>query len=248
MNNHLLIISNLIGIKYTNFSGMIISVNFVVFPFIYLCILMLNSISDKKDANTSLISAVFIQIFILLIYLFVTKLGSQNIIPDFANYVNMVFKIDLVYIIINLIAILISSYILQYIYEYFRIIGYKLLGTVISLLSSIILYGIISIPIINYGFGMGIVLKIMVSHLIMACLMTFLNTIIFYLLKDREYPYEEDKIFIKEIKVDVKKNKKDKAIEEVIKIGDKKNSKNRKKKVNKNTKNGKETTKKRVKK
>lgn len=244
----LLIVSNLIGIKYTNFSSMILSVNFLVFPFVYLCILIINNISSQRDANMSLISAIFSQIFILFIYLLTTKLGSQNVIPDLANYVNMVFKVNIIYIIINLMAIIISSYVLQYIYEYFRIVGYKLLGTVISLLSAIILYGLITIPVINYQFGMGIILKIMVSHVIMAVFMTFLNTLLFYLLKDREYPYEENKIFIKEIKVEVKKNKKDKPIEEVIKLGEKKNVKNRKKKISNNSKKNNENLKKHVKK
>lgn len=217
----LVIISNLIGIKYTNFGSLILSVNFVTFPFIFLCFLLIMHFSNKKEAFSSLLSAVFIQIFILLSYVLVTNLGSQNVIPDFANYVNGVFKVDEVYILINLVSLMGTTYVFQYIYEYFRIIGYKLLGVSVSLLTSITLYGLITIPIINYDFGLTIILDIIMSHLLMSCFMTVLLTILFYLLKDKEYPYDENKIFINEIEVPITKEKIDKPIDEVIKIAEK---------------------------
>lgn len=239
----LIVISNLVGVKFTNFNGLILSVNFVVFPFVYLCFLLINNYTNKKEAILSVLSGVFIQIFILLTYLLVTKLGSQNLIPDFASYINVVFRIDEVYIITNLISLMISCFVLHYIYEYFRIIGYKLLGCVLSLLTSTILYGLISIPVINYGFGIEIILDIIMGHIIMSVIMTVLITILFYLLKDKEYPYNENKLFIKDINLETPKNKKDKAIDEVIKISENKKKKDTIKK-NKTKKNDSKVTKK----
>lgn len=247
----LVIISNLIGIKFTNFSELIISSNFITFPFIYLCFLLLCNIANRKEAISSVLSAVFIQIFILLSYVLVTNLGSQNLIPDFANYVNVLFKVDTMYIITNLIALMLSCFVLQYIYEYFRIIGFKLFGTSISVLSAIIVYGLVSVPIINYGFGIDIILDIIMAHLLMSVIMTIIVTILFYLLKDKEYPYNENKIFIKDVNYEVPKNKKDKPIDEVINYVDKTVNKDKKtkkkkttskKKSNSNTKTTKKTS------
>lgn len=224
----LVIISNLVGIKFTNFSNLVISVNFVVFPFIYLFFLLISNIGKSRDAISTVLSAVFIQIFVLLIYIVVTNLGAQSLIPDFANYVNIVFHVDEIYIIINLIALMVSCFILQYIYEYFRVIRYRLLGTVISILSAIIVYGLITIPINNYGFGFDIIVDIMMGHLMMSVVMTILVTILFYLLKRAEYPYEGNNVFIKEINVDIPTYKSDKPIDEVIKYVEKKASKKEK--------------------
>lgn len=224
----LVIISNLVGIKFTNFSNLVISVNFVVFPFIYLFFLLISNIGKSRDAISTVLSAVFIQIFVLLIYIVVTNLGAQSLIPDFANYVNIVFHVDEIYIIINLIALMVSCFILQYIYEYFRVIRYGLLGTVISILSAIIVYGLITIPINNYGFGFDIIVDIMMGHLMMSVVMTILVTILFYLLKRAEYPYEGNNVFIKEINIDIPTYKSDKPIDEVIKYVEKKASKKEK--------------------
>lgn len=218
----LIVVSNLVGVKFTNFNGLILSVNFLLFPFIYLCFLLINNYCNKKEAFASLLSGVLIQVFILLVYVLIAKLGSQNLIPDLANYVNVVFKPSLVYIIANLISLLASCYVLHYVYEYFRIIGYKLLGTVISILIAIILYGLISIPAINFGFGIDIIIDIIMGHLMMSVIMTIVVAILYYILKDKEYPYYENNVFIKEVKLETLKNRKDKPIEEVIKIGEEK--------------------------
>lgn len=224
----LFVISNLIGIKYTNFGNLILSVNFVVLPFVFLCILLINNLCNKKEAQTAVASAAFIQVFILLSYVLVTNLGSQNLIPDFANSVNVVFTVDEVYIIINLIAIMLVNYVLQYIYDYFMVIGYNLFGTFISVLSAIILYGFVTIPIINYSFGIDIILKIIMCHLLMSVIMSLLVTALYYLLKEDKYSYEEDKVFIKPVVVE--NEKKDKTIDEVIKITHKEPKKQARKK------------------
>ena len=130
----LFIISNLIGLKYTNFGSMILSVNFITIPFIFLMILLLDNICNKKEANNAVLSALTIQIIMFFIYLLVVKLGMQSLIPDYANSINEVFNIDATNILSSSIALLISSYVLQYIYEYFKMIKYQFIGVVLSTL------------------------------------------------------------------------------------------------------------------
>lgn len=230
----LVVVSNLIGIKFTNFNDLIISVNFITLPFIYLCFLLIYNFSNKKEAYCSLFNGIIIQLVFLFIYFLVVNFNNQSIIPDATRYIDVVFKIDFIYILINLISLAVSTFVLYYIYEYFRIIGYKLLGTVISVLSAIILYGLITIPIINYNFGTYIVLDMLMGHLLMATFMTIIVTIMFYILKDKDYPYEVNKIFINDINIEIPKERKDKSIDEVIKITNKKSINNKSSKKKKN--------------
>lgn len=225
----LIIISNLIGYKYTNFGGLILSVNFVTLPFVYLCFLLLSNISDKKDAWSSILVSILIQILVVLAYFFAINLESQNIIFDLSRYVNVLFKINFLSLIVNIGTLTLSIYVLDYIYEYFRVIRYRLLGTVISVLSALILYGLICIPILNYKFGFTIILDMIMGHLIMSVIMTIMVSVVFYLLKEKEYPYEVNKIFINDLNISIPKDKIDKPIEEVIKLSDKKNEEDKKK-------------------
>ena len=235
----LFIISNLIGLKYTNFGSMILSVNFITIPFIFLMILLLDNICNKKEANNAVLSALTIQIIMFFIYLLVVKLGMQSLIPDYANSINEVFNIDATNILSSSIALLISSYVLQYIYEYFKMIKYQFIGVVLSTLSALILYGGITIPIINYGFGLEIIINIILCYLFVTIVMTSLIVLLFYLLKDKEYPSSENKIFIQSVNISIPQNMQDKPIDEVIQIIDKdkkKNKKNSKKKPSKKVK------------
>lgn len=228
----LIVISNLIGLKYINFNGLIVSSSLITLSFTYLCLLLINNYTNKKEMWLSLFSSVFIQIIMIILYSFITNFNSQNIIPDLGSFINIVFKTNIFYVLINIVSLLISSFVLHYIYEYFRIIGYKLLGTVLSILSALILYGLISIPIINYEYGMLIILDMIMGHLLISSFMTIILTILFYLLKEKEYPYNDNKLFIKDINLYVPKNKTDKSIDEVLKITNKLNEKNVKKKKN----------------
>ena len=197
----LVIISNLVSIKYTQGYNLILPVNFAIFPFIFLCYLLVLNLSNKKEALSSLLSSVFIQIFILISFVIVTKLNSQNIVPDFASSVNEVFRVSEISIITNLIALIISTFILQYIYDYFSKFKYRLIGVVIAFFSSIVLYGLITIPIINYDFGIDIIYDMLISHLIISFVMTLFVTIFFYLLKEKYNCYNGNKIFIKDMEV-----------------------------------------------
>lgn len=235
----LFIVSNLIGQKYTNFMGLTLSVSFLLYPFVYLCILLILNTFGRKEALESIVVTVFIQIFILLGYVMAVNLGSQAIIPDMALEVNTLFRVDEIQIMSSIIGFLISGYILIYIYEYMQIIGYKLLGVVCSVLSSIILYGLITITINMYAYGgLNMILEMILCHIIMAVIITIVITIIFYILKDRDNFYKKSNVFIKDVNLDMdKKNKiSDKTIEEVMDMRKKKDDKKtnkRQKKVNK---------------
>lgn len=213
----LLIITNLIGYKYTNFGSLIVSVNFITYPLMFLCILLLINFGSVREANRSILSASIIQLFMLLFYVFATKLGSQNVIHDLHNQVNIVFDVELSYYFASLVGFMISGYVLQYIYDYFRIIGYKLLGVVLSLLSSIMLYGIIFFSVANYKNGVNVVMDIILCNMLVSVIMTVLCIILYYILKDKEYPYEENNIYIKPLNIVTNK---DKTIDEVVKIAD----------------------------
>ena len=113
----LLVISNLIGLKLTNFFDLTISVDFLTFPFTFLCTLLIYNMGGKKKAYESILVASLIQIFIIISYTLAIKLGNQAIMPDLSEYVNTLFKVDEAKILSSLLAFLISHYVLIYIYE-----------------------------------------------------------------------------------------------------------------------------------
>ena len=100
----LLVISNLIGLKLTNFFDLTISVDFLTFPFTFLCTLLIYNIGGKKKAYESILVASLIQIFIIISYTLAIKLGNQAIMPDLSEYVNTLFKVDEAKILSSLLA------------------------------------------------------------------------------------------------------------------------------------------------
>ena len=48
-----------------------------------------------------------IQIFILLTYIVIVNIEFQNIIPDLSRYVNILFQVDLLNILVSLIALVV---------------------------------------------------------------------------------------------------------------------------------------------
>lgn len=233
----LFVLSNIIGMKYTNFMGLTLSVNFIFYPFIYLCILLLINMFGKKEAYSSIIIAIFIQLFLVIAYSLIVNLGSQSMIPDMALEVNNLFKVNLSNILSSLIGLAVSSYILIYLYEYIRIIGYHLMGVIISTLTSLIIYGLINITVNTYSLGYDITLNMILCHVIMSVIITIIIAIMFYMMKDKENYYENSAVFIKELNIDIKdKNyKNDKPIEEVIELNNLKNQEKKKKKKKKRT-------------
>ena len=75
----LLVISNLICYKLTNFFDLTISMSFITYPFTFLCTLLIYNMGGKKSAYGAVIVAVLIQAFIIVSY-------SLPITIDFNNF------------------------------------------------------------------------------------------------------------------------------------------------------------------
>ena len=136
----LFVVSNLIGLKYTSFNGMLVSVNFITYPFIMLCILILMDTFGKKETYHSILSAVFIQVFILLSYSLVVKMNNQLIIPDISMSVNEVFTVDEISILTSLIGFMISNYIIVFLFSFFKKNGKKILGVISGTFVALIIW------------------------------------------------------------------------------------------------------------
>ena len=232
----LFIVSNLIGLKYTNFLNMVVSVNFVTYPFILLCVLMLMDLFGKKDTYGAITSAVFIQIMLLFSYVLAINLGNQMVIPDMANSVNNLFMLNEVPLLASLIGFMVSNYILIYLYEYFRLLKRKFIGVSLGTLISLIIYGLIYLSISFYNFGIETLLNLLLGHIAMSVIMTIVIIILFYILKDKENIYEQKNIFINDINIKLNDDNKlyDKPILEVISLKEEKE----KKKINSKSKSG----------
>ena len=98
----LLIVSNLLGLKYTNFASYVLPVSFISYPLISLSVVMLVDLYGRRTAKQAVYSAFFLQVFVLLLYLLTTNLSNQTIISDMAFEVNRVFNIDIIYVSLHL--------------------------------------------------------------------------------------------------------------------------------------------------
>lgn len=209
----LLVISNLIGLKLTNFFDLTISVDFLTFPFTFLCTLLIYNIGGKKKAYESILVASLIQIFIIISYTLAIKLGNQAIMPDLSEYVNTLFKVDEAKILSSLLAFLISHYVLIYIYENFKNYGKELFGVVISLLVALFLKATIYLVITLNGYDSIFIINMLLSNIIIAIILDIVITILFYLLREKEV----ETICIESMNINVKKSlDEDKTIEEII--------------------------------
>lgn len=209
----LLVISNLIGLKLTNFFDLTISVDFLTFPFTFLCTLLIYNMGGKKKAYESILVASLIQIFIIISYTLAIKLGNQAIMPDLSEYVNTLFKVDEVKMLSSLLSFLVSHYVLIYIYENFKNYGKELFGVVISLLVALFLKATIYLVITLNGYDSIFIINMLLSNIIIAIILDIVITILFYLLREKEV----ETICIESMNINVKKSlDEDKTIEEII--------------------------------
>jgi len=139
----LFIVSNLIGFKYTSFGEMLVSVNFITYPFIMLCLLILMDKYGKKETYYTIISTIFIQIFALLTYSFVVNSNSQQVLPDLSNSINNVFGVNEVSMLVSMIAFIISNYIFIYLFDFFKRNAKRIIGVILGTFFSLIVYGLI---------------------------------------------------------------------------------------------------------
>lgn len=238
----LLVVSNLIGLKLTNFLNLTISVDFLTYPFTFLCTLLIMNMKGKKSAYQAILVSALIQIFIVISYTLAVKLGTQTVIPDSSLYVNELFKVKELNILASLISFLISHYVLIYIYDSFVKFKKELYGVVIGLLGSLFLNAAIYLLITLYNYDVMFIINMFLSNIIISIIMLVIITILYYLLKERE----TEVVSINNMNIDVSNfNSKDKAIEDILdgeevkKTVKKKSTNNRNKQNNNNKSNNK---------
>ena len=228
----LLVVSNLIGLKLTNFLDLTISVDFLTYPFTFLCTLLIMNLSGKRSAYQAVLVSALIQIFIVISYTLAVSLGNQTLIPDSANYVNELFKVKELNIMASLVSFLTSHYVLIYIYDNFKRFGKELYGVVIGLLGALFLNSTIYLVITLNSYDAMFVINMLLSNIIISIIMLVIMTILFYILKEKD----SKPVIIDNMNINVSKsNDKDLAIEDLM--TDKKDSKEVKKGVKKKTNN-----------
>ena len=182
----MLVVSNLIGLKLTNFLDLTISVDFLTYPFTFLCTLLIMNLSGKKSAYQAVLVSALIQIFIVISYTLAISLGSQTLIPDSANYVNELFKVRELNILASLVAFLTSHYVLIYIYDNFKRYGRELYGVVIGLLGALFLNSTIYLVITLNSYDTMFIINMLLSNIIVSIIMLVIMTVLFYILKEKD--------------------------------------------------------------
>ena len=233
----LLILTNLIGLKYTSFANFVLPVSFITYPLIALSVIMLVDLYGRNTAKQAVYTAFVLQLFMLLIYLLTTNLANQTTISDMAYEINRVFRIDIVSIITSLIVYLALCYVTINLFDNFKLKNQKSIGSVICLFLFTVLYGSIYILVTNYGEGYQILLKLLYTHLVSAFFMTMICYGLYYVLREN-FDYsepemvstkdkslktllEEEKIVVTEEKKetkDYKKKKKNKSNKKDTKV------------------------------
>ena len=228
----LLVISNLIGLKLTNFLDLTITVSFITYPFTYLCTLLILNMGGKNAAYRAIIIATLIQVFITISYTLAVSLGSQGNIPDMALAVNQVFKVNESNILASLVAFLTSHYALIYIYDSFKSYKKELFGVAFGLLGALFLNTIIyNISVLYEQSDFIYIINTLLSNIIISLVMIVIMIILFFILKEKDL----ETVKIKDMNITVNNYKTDDlAIEDIItekKTEVKKNSNNYHKKT-----------------
>ena len=182
----LLIISNLIGQKYTNFLDITIGVDFITFPFTFLCTLLIMNYGSKKDAYSGILIACIIQSLITISYVLATSLGTQSFMPDAATYVNNVFKVKEINILASILAFVTSHSLLIYVYDNFKRYNKELYGLAIGLLGALILNTIIFLGITLHMYDLIYVVNMVISNIIIDIVLIVIIILLFYILKDKK--------------------------------------------------------------
>ncbi len=189
----LLVVSNLLGMKLTNFFDITIGVDFVTYPFTFLCTLLIINFGNKKEAYKSILIAGVIQLLITISYAFATSFGTQIVMPDASVHVNEVFKVSQINILSNVLAFLASHCLLIYIYDNFKHYGKELYGIVIGLLGSMFLYSVMYLVISLSDYDSVFVINMLLSNIIINVVMVIIVTILYYILRDKEEEVIESK-------------------------------------------------------
>ena len=207
----LLIVTNLICIKYTNFANYVLPISFITYPLISLSIVMLVDMYGRRTTKQTVISAFVIQALMLIIYLLVTKLSNQSIFPDYAIEINKVFEIDVVNMVASLLSFGVLSFVIINLFESFKVKGQRSIGSIICIFVFTLLYGTIYLLITNYSLEFSILVKLLYTHLICAFLMTMICYGLYYVLRENiEFETQEfSKVPDKSVKVVIEEEKKE---------------------------------------
>ena len=189
----LLVVSNIIGMKLTNFLDITIGVDFITYPFTFLCTLMLINLGGKKDAYRSILVASVIQLLITISYAIIVALGTQTLMPDSSSYVNALFKVNQLNILGSVLAFIVSHCLLIYIYENFKHFGRELYGLVIGLLGSLFLNSVIYLLISLRDYEAIFIINMLLSNVIIDIVMIVIITVLFYILREKN----SEKVIIK---------------------------------------------------
>ena len=209
----LLVISNLLCLKYTNLFDLTVAVSVFVYPFTFLCTLLLINLGGKKTAYRGIIIAALIQVFITISYYIAVKLGVQSDVPDLASAVNSVFTVREGDIIASIISFIASNCFLVYIYDSFKNYGSELCGIALGLLAALFSNNIIYEILTLYDQDLMFIVNMMLSNIIVSIIMLIIITIMFYILKDND----TETVEIKNMNIDINNYKSsDLAIEDVI--------------------------------
>lgn len=186
----LLIISNIIGLKYTTFASFVLPLNFITYPLISLCVVMLVDLYGRKTAKQAVYTAFILQLFMLLVYLLTTSLANQTIVSDMAYEINRIFRIDIVSIITSLIVYLALCFVITNLFDYFKLRNQKSIGSLVCIFLFTLLFGAISILVNNYQEGYEILLKLIYTHLLCSLFMTMISYGLYYVLREN-FDYTE---------------------------------------------------------
>ena len=182
----LLIVSNIVGAKYTSLFNVVVGVDFVLYPFTFLCTLLIINYGEKKDAYRGLLVASIIQLLICISYVLVTNLGTQSLITDQATYVDVLFKVNETKILASVLAFIVSHCTLIYLYDSFKKLSKELYGLVIGLLSAMIVNTIIFLVITLSNYDPLLVIDMILGNIIISIFMTIIITILFYVLREKK--------------------------------------------------------------
>ena len=228
----LFIISTIIGFKYTIFLDMTVSLRFIVYPIVALCLLLLWDMYDSTSAYSYVISASLTAFISTVIAKIAIKFTSQNMFFDLSGAVNAICNINIWKYLLIIISFIIVNFIMITISDYFKKIGHRFVGVLLGIITSILMFGMISTAIYNGIFETSILLKLIISDLIINMIMAIIMIGAFYLFKEKDNIYNK-KCFINEINYFSLNTKEDKGIIDIMNMNENKEIVKEKEKVKK---------------
>ena len=186
----LLIISNIIGLKYTTFASFVLPLSFITYPLISLCVIMLVDLYGRKTAMQAVYTALVLQLFMLLVYLLTTSLANQTVVSDMAYEINRILRIDIVSTITSLIVYLALCFVITNLFDRFKLRNQKSIGSLACIFLFTLLFGTINILVNNYQEGYELLLKLMYTHLLCSLFMTMISYGLYYVLREN-FDYTE---------------------------------------------------------